>query len=347
MGNTGFSPLDYTRGVDNLRAAGVTFKRSRDAASSGVYAVADILNPRQMKGGVRECCFAPGFDDALAVFVSIDGTGSMGQVPGQLQTELPKFFELITERGISDRPNVLFACHDDEHALPPDAAFQMSQFETAAAELLQALNELVIPQMGGGNSGEAYHLSFYAAANHTRLEAYERDGTKGFFFMICDEQPFYDAGDPATNGTSPAIAKEVFGDMLQHEVTMLDSVRKTFQRYHVFVIRPGHTSNGKNRSITHMWQELLRQAGENPQHVLEVDETEAIVPTMALTVGQILGENRDELIDVLRGKGTIGLESATRATQALVPVSHGRLLTAVGKASATLTKFNVPGRRRR
>lgn len=270
----------------------------------------------------------------------------MDKVPWVVQEQLPKLIELLIEQGITEHPNVMFMCHDDEYACPPDAVFQMSQFEIGAAQLVESLNEMIIPHLGGGNDGEAYHLSFYAAANHTRLESFERDGSKGVFFMICDEQPFYEAQDPATHGTSVEIAKEVFGDVLEGQVIMRESVRKTAERYHIFIIRPGHTQHGKDRGITRLWQKLLGAAGVNPEHVLEVEETDAIISTMALCIGRLNGADQQDLVDVLKSKGAVGIASAAAATQGLVPV--GTSSSAVAKLPGTLATTDglQKGRRR-
>ncbi len=348
MGYGGFSPTDYNAGVRKLRASGQVFARSAQAQATGNFGnIAKALDPRKLKNGVREACFAAGFTDALPIVVSIDGTGSMDQVPFDIQKGLPDLIKLVTDQGISDHPNVLFMCHDDEHAVPPDAAFQMGQFETDAPKLLEALNELIIPHNGGGNQGEAYHLSIYAAAYHTRLEAFERDGTKGFFFMICDEEPYYRAGDPKINGTTPEIAQEVFGDKIEATVSMLQAMKKLCERYHVFIIRPGHTSHGTNKSISKLWQDLLRAAGENPENVLEIAETEAIIPTMALTIGGILGADKDEIVDVLRTQGVSGLDMAVVATKGIMP--KGGALAKIATASTMLptTTGTATGRRRR
>ena len=346
MGYGGFSPTDYDAGVKKLKATGQTFARSAQAAQTGNFGnVADALDPRKLKNGMRECCFAVGFNDALPIVVSIDGTGSMEQVPYEIQAGLPKLIGLVTDQGISSHPNVMFMCHDDEHAVPTDAAFQMSQFETEAPKLLEALNELVIPHCGGGNSGEAYHIPIYAAAYHTRLEPFERNGTKGFFFMICDEEPYYYNGDPTKNGTTPAVALELFSDTIEDTVTMLTALKKLCERYHVFIIRPGHTSNGQNRSITKLWQNLLATAGENRENVLEIAETEAIIPTMALTIAGILGADRDEIVDVLRTQGVAGVEMAVVATSGITRTTGA--LTKVGKATSVLTTTADPSKARR
>lgn len=345
MGRGGFDPQAYNTAVNRLQQTGRTFARSAQAQHDPTVGLADVLNPRKLKNGMRECCFAPGFDEAVPIMIGIDGTGSMEQVPHVLKDELVNLITLLVENGVTDHPNVMFVCHDDEHVFPDDAKFQMGQFETDAPKLLEALNEMIIPGCGGANRGEAYHLVFYAAARHTRLEPFERDGTKGFLFLICDEEPYYEDGDFRKRGTRPKVAEAVFGDKLEAEVPMLDLVKEAAKRYHIFVLRPGHTQNGQNHRITKRWQELLEAAGVNPEHVLEVAETDALVATIALVVGRILGADRDELVQVLKAKGAAGVQAAAVATQAIVPVGQGAAV-AVGKATARLAVAKGGGARR-
>ena len=344
MGNSSPSTVDYSNAAAQLKQSGQSFARSTTAAATGNYSnIADILNPRKLKNGLRESCFAKGFNDATPIIIAIDGTGSMGTVPGIIQDQLPKLIELLVEQGVSDHPNVMFMCFDDEHACPPDAVFQMSQFEIGAKELVTSLNEMIIPGNGGGNSGEAYHLPIYAAANHTKLECFDQNGQKGFFFLICDEEPYYYAGDPAQHGTSPAIAKEVFGDTLEKEVSMLDSLKKLAERYHVFCLRPEHTSHGKDNEIKKLWQKLFRDAGEDPERVINVGETDALISTMAMTIGRLAGIDRSQLVDVLKAKGAAGVDSADIATLAIRP---SEALVSVGTASSALVEGEDSGRDR-
>lgn len=350
MGGTAFNSTDYSAGVSRLRSTGKAFARASSATAKGAYDdIAEILDPKKLKNSMREACFAAGFNDSTPIIVSLDCTGSMSNVPKEIQGELPKLIDLLIEQGISDHPNLMFMAHDDETVVK-NAAFQMSQFETGADELVKSLNEMIIPGNGGGNDGEGYHLSCYAAARHTRLECHERDGTKGFMIYICDEQPYYDAADPATHGTTPEIAMSVFGDRLQETVTMLDSMKEVCKRYHVFVIRPGHTSHGKNHKITKMWQELLSNAGENPEHVLEIEETSAIISTIALAIGRLCGADSDEMVDVLKTKNAIGVDAAAAATKAIVPANNGKPLatsTADTNVITTTDGKPKPGRPRK
>ncbi len=348
MGGGSFSSRDYDSGVKNLISSGKSFKFSAAVHASGdMGTVASILDPRELKNGLRESCYAPGFNDATPIAALIDLTGSMQDVPKLIQKDLPKLIDLVTEQGISDHPNVMFIGFDDENVCPR-GGMQMSQFEIEASKLIESLNNMVITGLGGGNQGEAYHLALYALARHTRLECFERDGIKGFAFLICDEEPYYDDQDPSKCGTSPEIAKEVFGDSLQAEVSMLDIMIEVISRYHLFVIRPGHTSNGKNSRISKEWRELLGAAGENPQNVIEGEKTEEIIATMAMSIGRLAGVVEDELVDVLKRRGAVGVDNAAASTKAIVPKDGpGAVGAATSTAIVTAENDKKTGRARR
>ena len=333
-----YSTTDYGASMKKLEDSGTLFSRSAKAHATRDFsasALSKILDPRKLKNGMRESCYPPNVLELLSIAVGIDGTGSMITVPRYLQGHLPELVELLLEKGIAEHVNLLFSCFDDERATPPDGCFQISQFELEPPKLVASLNEMVIVGNGGGNQGEAYHLYFYGLAFHTRLESFEKEGKKGHCFLICDEEPYYDNEDPSTHGTTPGVAKEVFGDTIEAEVSMLESVKKTVEHYHVFIIRPADTSHGANRSISRQWSDLLAKAGENPQNVLDVENQQAILPAMALAIGRIEGMDGDELVDVLRAKGVAGIDSAAAATKDLVPVGAGTGLATVSESIDT------------
>jgi hypothetical protein len=342
MGGSSYDSKAYSGAVHALRSSGTTFARSSTASATGIRNIAEILDPRKLNKGIRESCFAPGFNDATPVVIGIDGTGSMSRVPHVIQEKLPELIEMMVEQGISDHPNLMFMCFDDETVTKPDACFQMSQFEIDAAKLIESLNEMIIPGAGGGNAGESYHITFYALAHHTRIESFERDGQKGFFFLICDEQPYFDSGDPGVRGMTPALAKEIFGDTIQHEIPMLQSVRDAAEKYHIFVLRPHHTSHGKDQRIGAQWRDLLDKAGVNPQNVIDVEETDALITVMTTLMARINGVDEDEIIDVLKVKGAHGIDAAISATSAIQPYTGA---VAVGTVAGNLD-LNEKGRDR-
>lgn len=338
MGGGSFDPTAYYSTTSSLASSGKTFARAASASRSGDYTnIAEHLDPAKMKNGMREACFAPGFENATPIIVALDCTGSMAQVPDHIQKHLPELIGLLTEKGVSDHPNVLFMGFDDEHFVPR-AAFQMSQFEAGDQELINALNELIIPRMGGGNRGEAYHLAFYAAAYHTRTDEWDQKQKKGFFFIIGDEEPYYDNADPKMHGTKPDIAQQVFDVAGEKEVPMVESVRATAERYHVFVIRPGGTSNFASKEITQAWQNLLSEAGVNPEHVLQIPDVANVIPTIALAIGRINGIPDNEIADVLTTKGI----DSSKALVAISGVSAGPTRSLTAKATNKVVTTDTP-----
>jgi hypothetical protein len=339
MGGGSYSTASFASVVNDLDTSGKTFARSATSARSGDYsarAIADILDPRKLKDGRRESCYVPGSTSLLPVVIAMDATGSMGSVPREVRDQLPKLMETLIEQGISDHPNILFMAFDDE-TTTPQAAFQMGQFEIEPKVLLASLNEFVFPGKGGANNGESYHLPIYATANHTRLESFEREGEKGVFVLIGDEPPLLNAADDwHKNGTSPELLKNLFNVSAQKDIPMVDSLRKLLETYHVLIIRPGQTSNGRDKEITTMWQKLMTDAGGNPQHVIEVEKTASITAAITLFIGKsVAGLDHGDLVDVLSAKGAVGVADAARATSAIVSYGAGKLVGA-GKASGEL-----------
>ena len=347
MGGGSFSSKSHRSAVAGLASRGQTFARSHTAKSTGKYDdIAEALNPRKLKDGMRESCYTEGFDDVLPIVYGLDLTASMGTVPAFLQGELPNVLDMVVEQDITDHPNVMVIGFDDEHCIN-DAAFQMSQFEIEHDKLANALNEMIIPEMGGGNNGEAYHIFFYALAHHTRLECFEQEGKKGFAFLVCDEPPYYNNGDPSTEGMKPALAKELFGDSFETEKTMLESVRKASEMYHLFCIRPQDTCHGSDPRVHKMWVDMFAQADLSPDHVIQVESREDVIPTTAMCIGRLHGFDGDALVDVLKGKGVAGAQAAGAATQALTAYdgAGGSIVAADGTINGDLALAGS-GRRR-
>lgn len=340
MGGGSHSTAAYSHVVDDLKSSGASFARAATASKTGDYsarAIADILDPRKLKNGMRESCYVPGATTLLPIIIAMDATGSMGAVPGQVRDQLPKLLDTIIEQEISDHPNIMFMAFDDE-TTSPQAAFQMGQFEIDSKVLLTSLNEFVFPGRGGVNNGESYHLPIYAAAHHTKLECFEQHGEKGVFVLIGDEPPMLNARDDwHKHGTSKDLLKELFHVDAQADMPLVESLRKLNETYHVLIVRPGETSHGRKPHITKQWQDLVKDAGGNPQHVIEVAKTESITSAIALFIGQaVAGLEHDDLVDVLNAKGAAGVADAARATSAITAYTGGGKIVAAGKASSEL-----------
>lgn len=331
MGGSSFSSSNYLQASADLAASGQQYAKSAQVHKSGDYGdVSKVLDPRELKDGIRESCFPDGIDDILSVALVFDLTASFGEIPYYLQKELPNIIEVLKEQNVSEHPQVMFMGIDDEQVMPR-ACFQMSQFESGSAELLEAMNELVISHHGGGNDGESYHLPFYALANHTKLETFERDGDKGVAVFICDEPAFHRWNGGWANGKTPgSLIKECFGTSVE-DTPMVDSVKKTLEKYDVIVIRPRDCSWGQDASVTQEWRAMLVHCGGNPELVIEVDNKEAVITTIVMAIGALKGIDHSQLVDVLTAKGAPQVQAASDATKSIVPSGGG----AVAKATAT------------
>jgi hypothetical protein len=354
MGSQQFSGATYRSARTHLVDSGKSFTRQATAQQTGNFsasAIADGLNPRKLNRaihpqGARECCKVAGVSDVMPIAIFMDLTGSMGQFPYEIQKDLPTIMQTLIDRGITEHPSIMVGGMDDEFAVRPDACFQLGQFESGSKELLDAVNNIIIPHNGGGNSGESYHLAFYAMARHTYSQPFAEDGQKGVMFLIGDEEPCIFDADPAISGTTPEIAKEVFGDDNEAVVTMLESVRQVAKQYNIFIIRPDRSSSG---SVTKKWQKLLESAGENPENVIDSLQTTAeVIATMVLLIGQKFNHNVDELADVLRSQGANIASATLNAVRAIVPVgdNNNKALAVKGVATGELVTAG-DGRTRR
>jgi hypothetical protein len=128
---------------------------------------------------------------------------------------------------------------------------------------------------GGGQRTESYELAMYFIARHTDIDSWNKHGRKGYLFIIGDEMAY------------PVVKKgEVkvhIGDGLQSDIPTTRIVKELQERYNVFYILPKAASYGGDRQILGFWRKLLGQ------NVLELDESEAVCETIALTIGMTEG----------------------------------------------------------
>jgi hypothetical protein len=180
MGMGRFSPADW----DTFTAA-KTAGRSR-AAMFG-RGLKPGLDPRRIKGGVRESRDSADNPASTPVIVGLDVTGSMGMIAENIAREgLNTLFTEIYDRQPVTDPHVMLMGIGD--ALCDRAPLQVSQFE-GDIRIAEQLIELWLEGGGGGNSCESYTLPWYFAAMHTITDSFEKRRKKGYLFTIGDEEP--------------------------------------------------------------------------------------------------------------------------------------------------------------
>lgn len=214
--------------------------------SQGIYrstSLKDTLNPRNV---VRESCDSNDNPNSTPIIVGLDVTGSMGRVLDAMARKgLPTLAEEIYNRKPVVDPHIMFMGIGD--AFCDRAPLQVTQFE-ADIRIAEQLTDLWLEGGGGGNGSEGYALAWYFAANHTKCDAINKRGKKGYLFTVGDDGP------------TPFITKEqvnqIFGDTIGENVdvkALLQIVSRDWEVFHLTVEEGGSASS----RVVDQWKELL------------------------------------------------------------------------------------------
>lgn len=194
----------------------------------------------------RECLDSKEHPNTIPIILSLDVTGSMGMIPRDLiATGLPKMMGSMIQKGLSDVSLCFIAVGDHECDTYP---LQVGQFESGDAELDMWLTRTYLEGGGGGNSGESYHLAWFLAANHMKIDSFDKRNKKGFLFTVGDE--------PCLKNLPSSALKTIFNGNYQktnfdlHE--LLAEAQREWNVYHLHVLH----SNQSEKALS-SWKELL------------------------------------------------------------------------------------------
>lgn len=241
MGYTSYSTEDrYSRAITSgfyTKSASSIFTQSKEGK------IHESMNPKGIK--FRECFDSESHPNTVPIVLSLDVTGSMGKIPHELVKDgLPKIMGTLIQNGVEDASLLFLAVGDHEYDNYP---LQIGQFESGDVELDLWLTRTYIEGGGGGNAGESYSLAWYFAANHTKLDSYDKRGKKGFIFTIGDE--------PCLNSIPKHVIKEICDDSIQDSLDvhqLLKEVEVMYNVYHLHILE----GNAGKRSLGY-WKELL------------------------------------------------------------------------------------------
>jgi hypothetical protein len=281
-------------------------------SDSGARTVHERLDPRGV--GVRESRDSDEHPRSTPIAVLFDVTGSMGNVPRTLQAKLPELFGLLLRKGYVIDPQLMFGAIGD--ATCDQVPLQIGQFESDN-RMDDDLGSIVLEGGGGAQRTESYELAMYFMARHTALDSFERRGRRGYLFLIGDELPYPQV--------KPAEVRRWIGDELAEPISIAAIVAELRQRFEVYYILPSGTSYAGDPEILGHWRRLLGQ------HVIELDDLDAVCETIALTVG--LGE---EAIDL--AEGLTDLDDIGSTTSGVV----GKALATIGSASGAVVRTTLP-----
>ncbi|MDL4817958.1 hypothetical protein [Actinomadura opuntiae] len=308
----------------DVYAARASYRASTGASAfaysdGGATAVHSDLDPHGVT--VRESRDSDDHPESLAIGVLFDVTGSMGTVPRTLQTKLPDLLGLLLRKGYVEHPHILFGAVGD--ATCDRAPLQIGQFE-ADNRMDDDLGKILLEGGGGGQMRESYELAMYFMARHTSIDCFEKRGKRGYLFMIGDELAY-----PKIKRREVA---KVIGDELERDLPIADVLRELQRMYEVYFIIPEGAYHSGSRELKDFWQGLLGQ------HVLYLDDLDAVCETIALTVG--LAEDAIDLDEGLDHLAEAGSDAGASVSRALARLDASRTPVAV---SATPPGLDASG----
>ncbi|PBC71319.1 hypothetical protein BX265_5919 [Streptomyces sp. TLI_235] len=254
---------------------------------------------------------------SLAIAVLFDVTGSMQTVPRTLQTKLPELFGLLLRKGYTEHPQILFGAVGD--ATCDRVPLQLGQFESDN-RMDDHLGNILLEGGGGGQMTESYELAMYAMARHTSLDCVERRGRKGYLFLIGDELPY--------GKVKAREVRAVLGEDIPEDIPITAILAELRQLFHVYFILPAGAAHAGNTEVLDTWRKLLGQ------HVIELDDLDAVCETIALTIG--LGEEAIDLQEGLDDLTDIGSDAAATVGKALQSLArHSRTPAVPGTSLLT------------
>lgn len=186
MGGGTYSEATYRAVTQSKIDSGAEFAYDRYARSTGAGAHESVSPKTLNKAGIniRECLDTTEHPLTKPMVIGFDQTGSMGHIPREMQTRLKTVFALTTGRGVSDVQIAVSAYGDAKNG--ERAPLQISQFE-ADNRIDDALDNLYLEGLGGGNNGETANLLWYYLAHYTKLDSFDKRNVKGKLYMIADE----------------------------------------------------------------------------------------------------------------------------------------------------------------
>jgi len=229
-----------------------------------IFTQRNINNAMDPKGVTfRESLDSIEHPNTVPIIIALDVTGSMGNIPAQLvKSGFPTIMDTVIKAGIAD-PQVLFLGIGDHEC--DQSPLQVGQFESSDELLDKWLTSVYLEGGGGGNNGESYLLAWYFAANHTKIDSFDKRGKKGFLFTIGDE--------PTLKHLPQYAVKAIMGTSQASDYTSDQLLEMASEKYNVFHIHVKETRSGSYQPVMDGWKQLI-------QNDLIIVENKEQIPTI-------------------------------------------------------------------
>lgn len=173
----------------------------------------------------RECFDSEDHPNTTPIVVGLDVTGSMGYLAVQVATEaLNKLITKLYSTGSVEDPALMCAAYGD---YADNSPLQVTQFESDI-RIAQQLLEIYFENGGSGDVVPTLLWEFLA--RHTKIDAINKRGRKGFVFTIGD-------GAEIRKDEVGATIKRAIGDdwMDATRETVLAEVSEKFEVFHIMI----------------------------------------------------------------------------------------------------------------
>ena len=241
MGHGGYSVKERSVRAEALNYASAPVEEI--FVQSKLYKIHDAMNPNGVV--IRESCDSAEHPNTTPIQFYLDVTGSMGHIPHEMIKEgLPKLVGSLIQNGVPDVTLMFGAIGDHECDVAP---LQVGQFEASDEAMDMWLTRTWLEGNGGGNRGESYLLAWYFAGFHTRIDAFDKRGKKGFVFTIGDEPCLKNLPHSAVAGI---MGTSAVGQGTYTSAELLAKAQEKNHVYHIFLEHGGRTEEGD-------WKQLL------------------------------------------------------------------------------------------
>lgn len=323
MGGTSWSAAEYGNVTQAKINSGQAFSYANTARQTGNYTPHDLLSPKwKNKAGqqIREVRDSDK-DLSVPIAITLDGTGSLGSIPRDVQKKLNGLFGLLVRKGyIADGlPHLAISMYGD--AKTDKLPLQFGNFESSNA-FDDTLDKLIHEGNGGGNGGESQSLVWYFINNHIFTDAWEKRGKKGYYFVVADE---------ITHQLQADEVKRIIGDGEPlSSLKTADLARDLQEKWNVIVLLIDNLQ-AKTQKSEQFYKDLF---GE--QSVITIENPDTITETIGAVIGLMENEDltsdelEDDLIDVGADKAIAGA-----TVNAVARLANGRNRT-VTKADGTV-----------
>jgi hypothetical protein len=232
-----------------------------------------LLDPQYVnKAGlkIRECLDNAEHPEVTPIVVGFDLTGSNAHVAAISQDKLRLLYGMLMRRGICSDPTVCVAGYGDAYC--DSVPLQISQFEADNA-IDEALDNMYMEGGGGGNGGETATLLWYFLNKYTKIDAVDKRGKRGYFFMIADE---------CALDLKPGHIPEFIGDEADCDLLTAEAnAERLTERWNVFVLQVDNSSARRQNAV----EKYRALFGE--EHVLPLDDPQNMIETIATAIGVV------------------------------------------------------------